>query len=266
VWSPSGDRILTCSIDKTARIWDANTGEQLLSFTDHVDSIYDCDWSPDGSRISSSDWHSGNVHVWDSTTGELFLTFPNHKGDIGQTTWSPDGERILSVGDDGEAWIWNPSTGEVLLELFEEDFNQDIVSGVWTKDGQRVFIFSNDNLIRIFDTETGQQLREFPTPNAIGNLSLSPNEERIIIGNSDGSAKVYNTSTGAELLSYDDQGFVIASYSPDGNYVLSGTTAGTLKVYPTWHSQEELIAYARECCVVRELTPEERELFGLPPR
>ena len=31
-------------------------------------------------------------------------------------------------------------------------------------------------------------------------------------------------------------------------------------------SLEELVAYAKECCVVRELTPDERELFGLPPR
>ena len=31
------------------------------------------------------------------------------------------------------------------------------------------------------------------------------------------------------------------------------------------HSVEELIAYAKSCCVLRELTPEERDQFGLPP-
>jgi hypothetical protein len=31
-----------------------------------------------------------------------------------------------------------------------------------------------------------------------------------------------------------------------------------------WQSTEDLIAYARECCVMRELTPEERQQFGLP--
>ena len=28
----------------------------------------------------------------------------------------------------------------------------------------------------------------------------------------------------------------------------------------------EMIEYAKECCLLRDLTPEERELFGLPPR
>jgi hypothetical protein len=30
-----------------------------------------------------------------------------------------------------------------------------------------------------------------------------------------------------------------------------------------WQSTEELIQYAKECCVFRELTPEERQQFGL---
>jgi len=37
-------------------------------------------------------------------------------------------------------------------------------------------------------------------------------------------------------------------------------------LYPTWLTKEDLVAYAKECCLVRELTPEEREVFGLPPR
>ena len=41
---------------------------------------------------------------------------------------------------------------------------------------------------------------------------------------------------------------------------------GLVQIFPTWHSPEELIEYAKECCLLRELTPEERDLFGLPPR
>jgi hypothetical protein len=35
-------------------------------------------------------------------------------------------------------------------------------------------------------------------------------------------------------------------------------------VFPVWESLDELIAYAKDCCVVRELTSDEREVFGLP--
>ena len=33
-----------------------------------------------------------------------------------------------------------------------------------------------------------------------------------------------------------------------------------------WQSTEDLIHYAYDCCVWRELTPEEREQFGLPEK
>jgi hypothetical protein len=34
---------------------------------------------------------------------------------------------------------------------------------------------------------------------------------------------------------------------------------------PIWNTTQELIDYAYDCCVVRELSPEDRELYGLPP-
>ena len=44
------------------------------------------------------------------------------------------------------------------------------------------------------------------------------------------------------------------------------TADGKTSLYPTWLTTEELIAYAKECCLVRELTEEERQLFGLSQR
>ncbi|MCJ7660041.1 MAG: hypothetical protein MUO67_12925, partial [Anaerolineales bacterium] len=80
---------------------------------------------------------------------------------------------------------------------------------------------------------------------------------------------VWDLATGTQLLSYEVGGFNAPAYSPDGSYVLIGSTEGnegSLQVFPTWHSTEELIDYAKQCCVFRELTAEERELFGLPER
>jgi hypothetical protein len=44
------------------------------------------------------------------------------------------------------------------------------------------------------------------------------------------------------------------------------TNDGKTSLYPAWQTKEELIDYAKECCLVHELTPEEREVFGLPER
>ena len=91
----------------------------------------------------------------------------------------------------------------------------------------------------------------------------------MIIGGHDAMATVWDIAAGTEVLNYEVGGYVSPAYSPDGTRVLIGNTEGDwgkLQVFPVWDTLEVLIDYAKECCVVRELTPGEREVFGLPPR
>ncbi len=55
--------------------------------------------------------------------------------------------------------------------------------------------------------------------------------------------------------SNDDTRFATSAAYPEGS----------IKTFSIWSSLEELIEFACDCWVVRELTPEEREQFGLPP-
>ena len=57
-----------------------------------------------------------------------------------------------------------------------------------------------------------------------------------------------------------------ADWSPGGTRIVVSNWDGTAKVFPAWQTTQELIDHARECCVVRELTAEERVQFGLPAR
>ena len=56
--------------------------------------------------------------------------------------------------------------------------------------------------------------------------------------------------------------------APDGKFAAVGQqmTDVCAKVWRVWQSTDEMIAYAKECCVFRELTVEERVEFGLSKR
>jgi WD40 repeat protein len=212
------------------------------------------------------------VVIWDSFSGEWILTFADHAGGmIRHACWSPDGSKIISTSDQGEALIWDATTGEVLLELLPDDFKLAVSDIAWTKDGERVILLSEDGFVRIFDSRTGKEISQFFTRAGSTNapISISPEGDRIIIGGYDNVASVWDIATGAEMITYEADGYVVPAYSPDGTRVLLGNTIGDwgrLQIFPVWDSLEELIDYAKECCVVRELTPDEREVFGLPPR
>jgi WD40 repeat protein len=49
-WSPDGKRLATASWDKTAKVWDAADGREVLTLRGHNDAVTSVAWSPDGKR------------------------------------------------------------------------------------------------------------------------------------------------------------------------------------------------------------------------
>jgi WD40 repeat protein len=55
-FSPDGSRIVTASRDKTARIWDAATGKEVMVLHGHGDIVTSAAFSPDGTRVVTASY------------------------------------------------------------------------------------------------------------------------------------------------------------------------------------------------------------------
>jgi WD40 repeat protein len=53
-WSPDGQRIATGGGDKSAKVWEAATGLELLNLSGHDGSVMSVAWSCDGKRPASA--------------------------------------------------------------------------------------------------------------------------------------------------------------------------------------------------------------------
>ena len=89
---------------------------------------------------------------------------------------------------------------------------------------------------------------------------------RIVTGSHDGTTRLWDARTGAELLSLSTptEMFSMAEWSPDGRFIATGGRGMASEVWRVWQSTPELIAYAKDCCFFRTLTPGERQQAGLP--
>jgi len=63
-FSPDGLRILTGSHDRTARVWDAQTGQPLSESLLHGGPVMSARFSPDGRRIVTASFNK-KARVWD---------------------------------------------------------------------------------------------------------------------------------------------------------------------------------------------------------
>jgi WD40 repeat protein len=262
-WSPSGDRILTTNMDSTTRVWDAFSGELLLEFGGHEISVFSGEWSPDGSRIATAGPDDPLI-LWNAETGEEIWRLD--LGGVWIASFSPDGTRLAVTNSDGYASIRDPATGEVLLDLTPDA--PGWMEGIaWSSNGHKIATFSEGNGW-ILDTTTGEKIVELSSgfTSSVWDIGWLPGDTRIVAVGGDGTYRVFEADTGLELLVYDMGGWPAGALSPDGTLIAIGTYEGKTSLYPTWLTKEELIAYTKECCLLRELTPEEREVFGLPER
>ncbi len=117
-YSPDGRRIASASRDKTVKVWDAGSRQEILTFKGHTESVaYTPDgqrlastvvvaYSPDGRRIASAGV-DGTVKVWDARTGQETLTLKGHTDLVASVAFSPDGQRIASASWDGTVKVWD---------------------------------------------------------------------------------------------------------------------------------------------------------------
>ena len=72
-FSPDGKRLVTASGDHTAKVWDAETGQDLLTLAGHSDAVNHAVFSPDGRRIATAS-DDGTAKVGDAETGQELLS------------------------------------------------------------------------------------------------------------------------------------------------------------------------------------------------
>ena len=112
-FSPDGTKLASGSKDKTVRLWDTNTNEELAILQKHTGWINALAFSSDGKQLASG-CTDKTVNIWDTDTGELIATFTGHLNGIVALSFSPDGSMLASGSTDGTIKFWNTQTKDLL--------------------------------------------------------------------------------------------------------------------------------------------------------
>jgi WD40 repeat protein/DNA-binding SARP family transcriptional activator/energy-coupling factor transporter ATP-binding protein EcfA2 len=235
-FSADGKRLATASSDKTAKVWDALTGKELLTLTGHTDSLLlnDVTFSPDGMRIATASFDK-TAKVWDGLTGNELLTLSGHTDQLWGVAFSPDGTRLATASLDKTAKVWDAYTGKELLTLAGN--TGGIVGIAFSPDGKRLVTgsWSDDtaHAARVWDAGTGKLLLTLTghTDVVLG-VTFSPDGKRLATGGPDTAARIWDSTTGQPLLAlYAGGGITTVAFSPDGTRLSTRLTAGPTKMW-----------------------------------
>ena len=259
---------------KTLYVFDAWDGALIHTFS-FDDQFYSAIWSPDGSKIAGGTV-TGKIVVWDFQTGEQ-IALMEHGNDrsmmVNDVKFSPDGSKLASASDDSTIRVWDTKQWKMLFEIAAHVPPAMVMTVNWSPDGAYLLTAagndrsgSKDMTARIWDAKTGKQVMVFYGHSSmVYEAEWSPNGKRVVTSSTDSTTRIWDAATGAEMLSISTPtNFILnAKWSADGKYVVTSGTGPGPTAWRVWQTTDELIAYAKACCVFRQLTPTERQQFGL---
>lgn len=230
-FSPDGQRIITASVDRTARIWDAMTGRQTLVLTGHTAGVTAAAFSPDGRRVVTAS-RDNTARIWDAVTGRQLLLIRGHAQGLRSAAFSADGQRVVTASFDKTARIWDASTGGEIMCL--RGHTDRVTAATFSPDGRRVATASEDKTARIWDARSGRQLMVLVGhTDRVWSVAFSPNGRRLITASNDGTARIWDVATGLEIRQfrkYADE-VTSATFSPDGKAVVTASNDRSARIW-----------------------------------
>jgi WD40 repeat protein len=230
-YSPDGTRIVTASLDKIPRIWDARTGVQLAVLSGHSSNVNCAAYSPDSTRIvTASD--DKTARIWDARTGAQLAVLAAHENRVSTAAYSPDGSRIVTGSLDKTARIWDARTGVQLAVLSGHD--DRINSAAYSSDGNHIVTASEDKTARIWDARRGVQLAVMSGhEDAVISAAYSPDGTHIVTASRDKTARIWDARTGVQLAALSGHVGIVysAAYSPDGTHIVTASDDKTVRIW-----------------------------------
>lgn len=264
-FSPDGTQILTCSGDKTAKLWDVETKQAISTFqmgTEVQDMQQGCLWM--GSHMLTVSL-SGFINYLDKNNPDTPLrVVKGHSNNITAMTISDDKSTIFTASHSGRACFWDANSGvcdevggsghgsqvsymdccgstlasigfDDQLKFIDQETKAYKSQAASTESQPRAVASGKDGLVVVVTEDlvivyrNGNEVFKQKEDYHCSSVSIHPNQTEVAVGGDDKKVHIY--SLDGDTLNQVNQltasrEITAVAYSPDGSYIIGGECTG----------------------------------------
>ena len=237
-FSPDGKRVVTASVDQTARLWDVESGKEVAVLKGHTDDVWSAAFSPDGKRVVTASVDQ-TARLWDVESGNEIAVSKGHTNSVWSAAFSADGKRVVTASSDRSARLWDTESGAEIAAL--KGHTDDVWRAAFSPDGKRVVTASSDESARLWDVESGKEVAVLKGhTDDVVSAAFSADGKRVVTASSDETARLWDMDSGNELavLKGHTDDVWSAVFSPDGKCVVTASSDKTARLWDVESGKE----------------------------
>lgn len=231
-----GRLLITASWDRTVRLWNAHTGQEIRRFSGHRDVVRAAALSPDAGRLLTGS-ADNSARLWDTRSGEQLLQLQGHTGAVTAVAMSPDGDWLVTGSDDMTVRLWDGRDGHEIRRL--PDFDGEITSLAVSPESHHLLIGSGTRA-ELWDP-AGRVVRRFEGhQGGVSAVAISPDGHFALTGSVDRTARLWDLNTGSEVQRYSGhaQALTSVAFSHDGRLVVTASNDATVRLWDRQQGRE----------------------------
>ncbi|CEP13051.1 hypothetical protein [Parasitella parasitica] len=196
--------LVSCSGDKTARLWSTQTFSNLVVYKGHNSPVWDVDFGPYGFYFATAS-HDRTARIWSCDHINPLRIFTGHLSDVDTVKFHPNSKYIVTGSSDRTSRLWDVQTGNC-VRMFT-GHTGSIKTVDISPNGRLMASAGEDKTIMLWDIASGKRIKKLSGHTGfIYSLSFSADSNVLVSGGADNTVCVWdvNTDNTAAMASYMD--------------------------------------------------------------
>jgi WD40 repeat protein len=126
VFHPNDNTLASCSLDKSIKLWNLDTGAELSTMSGHLLNVSCLAFKPDDPNILVSGSFDKTLKIWDLSRAACLSTV-NVDSAVRSVAYSPSGDTVAVGCHRGKVLLVDTLTGQVMLSLRGHNGRDDCI-------------------------------------------------------------------------------------------------------------------------------------------